>query len=103
MKITAKGNLSARAIASLEANLPKIRVLLEAKAKMLADNAQAVVKVGANFTAKGNLSVKATACLLPAVAALSEAADNVAATGSVSADLSATIKLIFKPRGDASC
>lgn len=93
LKITAAGTLSARAVASLEANLPKIRVLLEAKAKLLADNAAVVLDVGAKFTAKGNLSAKAALCLVPAVDALSEAAGNVQATGSVSASFASTIKL----------
>jgi hypothetical protein len=99
LKIKAAGNLSARAVASLEANLPKIRVLLEAKAKLLAGNAKVVADVGARFTAKGNLSVKTTACLIPAVAALTEAAGNVGATAQVSGEFSAVIKLHRLPGG----
>jgi hypothetical protein len=99
LKVKAAGNLSARGVASLEANLPKIRVLLEAKAKLLASNAKAVVDVGGRFVAKGNLSVKATACLLPAVEVLAEAAKNVQATGTVSAEFAAVIKLHGLPRG----
>jgi hypothetical protein len=104
LRIKATGDLNARAIASLEANLPKIRVLLEARAKLLAANAQTVVQVGGRFTAKGNLSVKATACLIPAVAALSEAAGNVQATGTVSAEFSGAIKLsgLQRPRRGAT-
>ncbi|MCS6898679.1 MAG: hypothetical protein RMJ98_02835 [Myxococcales bacterium] len=92
LKIKAAGNLSARAVASLEANLPKIRVLLEARAKLLANNAQAIVDVGGRFVAKGDVGVKATACLLPAVEVLAEAVENVRATINVSAEFSSIIK-----------
>ena len=79
-------NADAKVLAALRVHLPKLIAVADARAKLLAQNATDIVKFGGEFTTNtSNLSIKAGACLVPAVAAITQAGLNVQAgvTGSL--------------------
>jgi len=62
-------------IASLKANLPNLLVVLKARGKAFTDGISATVTASGNIAGSaGNLSTKATACLIPIGAAVESAA-----------------------------
>lgn len=71
-------------IATLQVNLPKLLTIAQARGQLLVDNAQVVVQASGSIEIGG--SVKATACLIPAAAAIGQALKNAEAslTASVS-------------------
>jgi hypothetical protein len=83
LEISGDANANAL-IATLKVNLPRLLLVAQARGKLLVDNAGAVFDASANIDVGG--SVKATACLIPAAAAISQAVLN--AEASLSASLS---------------
>ena len=71
-------NIDPKVIAALKLHLPKLVAVAQARGKLLVDNATAVANFGAGIV-PGDLSLKAGACLIPAVAAIGQAKDNVVA------------------------
>ncbi|HEU4408989.1 MAG TPA: hypothetical protein VFS43_27260 [Polyangiaceae bacterium] len=93
--ITASGGLNARAVASLEANLPNFFAAVEGRLKIVQNlSTQIVGNVSGALSASGpGLSVKAGACIVPAVAYLTsefpaQLQAAVQASGSVSGAIS---------------
>jgi hypothetical protein len=69
-----------KVVAAIKLHLPKLIAVAEARGKLLVENAAAIVKFGADFTAtSSNLSVKAGLCILPAVSAIGQASASVGA------------------------
>lgn len=93
IEIEASGNVSATAIGSLKLNLPKIFAVAEAKGKLIVD-AAASVSGQATATAEiaGDLSVKAAACIIPVVDAITKAGANVGASLEASASVVAAVR-----------
>jgi hypothetical protein len=80
--------LDPKIIASLKLNLPKIYSIAGARGALLLKNAKAVVDFGADFSANADLSslsLKAGACILPAVNSIGAALANVDASVKASA------------------
>jgi hypothetical protein len=88
LEIVATGSISAQAIGSLKLNLPKILAVFKARGQLMVQNAQLVADLGADISASGDFtgSVKASACVVPAVLAIGDAVVN--ATASVEASAS---------------
>jgi hypothetical protein len=84
--VTASGNVSASAIASLQMNLPKIVGVLKGKLDLVKANATAVADLGASLGTSGDItgSVHAAACIIPAGNAIQAAVENIAASGEAS-------------------
>jgi modification target Cys-rich repeat protein len=86
--------LNPQIVASLKLNLPKIYALAGARGKLLLDNAKAVADFGADFGGEvdiSKLSLKAGACIIPAVSALGAALENATASVTASATIVATV------------
>lgn len=80
LDVEAQANLKV-AVASLEANLPKIVVVLRARGEAFAAGIAASVKAGGNLTANvGDLSGEAVFCLPPIVSAIGSASANFKAS-----------------------
>lgn len=90
VKVVASGTISAQAIASLEANLPKIMAVFKVRGAQLQANAQALVDIGAALD-PGELSVEATACLIPIVNAVGQALESSKASFNASVSIAGTI------------
>lgn len=90
--ISATGSIDADALASLQANLPKIVAVVKARGAYLQANAQALVEASVGLKAAApNLSVKAAACIVPAFEAVSTAAKNATAGGTASVKVTASV------------
>jgi len=96
--VTAKAGLSAdaqlqlqTAIASLEANLPKILVVFKARGQAFGDNLSAFVQTGGSLT--GKVGAKGSVCAILVGAAVVTASDNFAAAFSAAGDVAGSIKL----------
>ena len=90
-----ESSLDPKIIASLKLNLPKILSIADARGKILVENAKAVADFGADFTASADISkvsLKAGACVVPAVNAMTAAVANVQASVTGSAGIVAAIK-----------
>jgi hypothetical protein len=90
VKIVASGTISAQAIASLEANLPKILAVFKVRGAQLQANAQALVNIGAALD-PGELSVEAAACLIPIVNAVGQALESSKASFNASVSIAGTL------------
>jgi hypothetical protein len=94
LEIKAAGNLNVQAQASLKANLPKILAIFQARGQLLVDTGTAVVDVGAKVAVKApSLSLKAGLCVVPAVAAIAEAASNAGSSFEASGKVAGSLKL----------
>lgn len=75
-------------VATLEANLPKLLVVAEAKGNLLLGQAEAVLNAAGNASFD---STKSIACLIPAGAAIESAVGNIEASLSASVSVVATV------------
>ena len=92
--VSATGSVNADALASLQANLPKIVAVVKARGAYLQANAQALVQASVGLKAAApNLSVKAAACIVPAFEAVADAAKNATAGGTASVKVTASVGL----------
>lgn len=90
--VSATGSIDADALASLQANLPKIVAVVKARGAYLQANAQALVEASIGLKAAApDLSVKAAACIIPAFEAVSTAAKNASAGGTASVKVTASV------------
>jgi len=99
---TAKANLDANAqlhlqtaIASLEANLPKILVVFKARGTDFTGSLSAAVDAGATITGSGSgkLGVSGTACGLIIVAAIGTASDNFGTALGAAGDIAGSVSI----------
>ncbi len=86
VEISGTANLEAK-IAVLKKYLPQVYAIADARAKLLVENAQAMVDVSGNLTAAVDVETTAGFCLIPAGAAIADSADNLAVSVSASADV----------------
>ena len=96
----ANGNLDAEgdvqyqtAIASLEANLPKILIVLKARGTAFADSIQAAVKAGVDITGSGKLNAKGAVCGLLISDTIKTSSENFAASLSAAGTVTGSMKL----------
>jgi hypothetical protein len=91
VEIVGAANLDAK-IAVLKKYLPQIYAIAEARAKILAQNAQAMIDVSGNL--EGALDAESTAafCLVPAGVAIVDAGDNLAVSVSASVDVITSVE-----------
>lgn len=97
---TAKANLSANAqlqldaaIASLEVNLPKILVVLQARGDDFKGSIEAAVSAGATLTTSGKLGAKGAVCGVLIASTIGTASDNFLASLSAAGTVTGAIKL----------
>jgi len=97
---TAKAGLNASAqlqlqtaIASLEANLPKILVVFKARGTDFADSLTAAVNAGVSLTGSGKLNASGTTCGLIIGAAIGTASDNFVAALSAAGDIAGSVSI----------
>jgi hypothetical protein len=97
---TAKAGLSAEgklqfetAIASLEVNLPKILVVLQARGADFTASVKAAVDAGVSITTSGKLGAKGAVCGVLIASTLGTAAENFAAALSAAGSVTGSIKL----------
>ncbi len=92
--VSATGSVDADALASLQANLPKIVAVVKARGAYLQANGQALVEASVGLKAAApNLSVKAAACIVPAFEAVATAVRNASAGGTASVKVTASVGL----------
>lgn len=91
LSITATGTISASALATLQLNLPKLLTVIQARGKLVADNAQALFTISASLN-PANFSGKAAVCVVPAAAAIKSALDGMTASVSATSQISGAIK-----------
>lgn len=96
----AKGSLSAEAkvqyqtaIASLEANLPKILVVLQARGADFTAGIKGAVDAGVSLTGSGKLGAKGAVCGVLIASTIGTASENFAASLKAAGDVTASIKL----------
>lgn len=80
-------------IATLKVNLPKIILVAKARGELMLKNAEAVANARGGIEAGVGGSVKATACIVPAAAAIVQAVTNVEASLTASVDVMASVNL----------
>lgn len=80
-------------IATLKVNLPRLILVAQARGQAFVENAQAIADVSGSLGGSVTGSVKATACLIPAGAAIVQAAANARASVEASANVMASLKL----------
>lgn len=90
VNVVATGTVSAQAVASLEANLPKIMAVFKVRGAQLQASATALVDIGGKLD-PGSLSGRAAACLIPIINAVGQALENSKASLEVSASIAGTI------------
>jgi hypothetical protein len=93
VSIVPTADVDARALGSLQANLPKLIGILDGKLALVAANAQAV-EDGGNHLAESReitVSVHAAACIVPAVGAIFQAVDSIKASGEAALRVLATV------------
>ena len=81
------------ALASLEANLPNILVVVKARGAAFTNTFTAVVNAGASVSGSVTSSVKASACALAIVGVLGEASGNFAASLSAAGKITGALKI----------
>jgi hypothetical protein len=79
-------------IAVLEKWLPQIFLIAEARAKLLFDNAEAMIQVAGNLDASLEGDGKAVFCIIPALAAIEQAGVNIEASLSASISVVGSVK-----------
>ncbi|HYQ41024.1 MAG TPA: hypothetical protein VER11_03630 [Polyangiaceae bacterium] len=96
----AKGSLSAEgkvqyqtAIASLEANLPKILIVLQARGANFTAGIQGAIDAGVKLTGSGKLGAKGAVCGVLIASTIGTASENFAASLKAAGDVTASIKL----------
>jgi len=96
----AKGSLSAEgkvqyqtAIASLEANLPKILVVLQARGANFTAGIQGAVDAGVKLTGSGKLGAKGAVCGVLIASTITTASENFAASLKAAGDVTGSLKL----------
>lgn len=80
-------------IATLKVNLPRLILVAQARGQAFVDNAQAIADLSGSLSGAVGGSVKATACIIPAGAAIVQAAANAQASVTASASVMASLKL----------
>jgi len=97
---TIKGGLNAEAqvqyqlaLASLEANLPKILVVLEARGAAFTASVKAAVDAGVTITGSGKLGAKGAVCGVLIASTLGTASENFAAALKAAGSVTAAVKL----------
>jgi hypothetical protein len=88
--IDADSNL-ADIIATLQVNLPKLILVAKARGDAFVANAQAIATLGGSLEVTG--SVKAGACIIPAGAAMAQAAKSAGASVTASVDVLASVNI----------
>src|SRR6478609_520185 len=81
------------AIASLEANLPKILIVLKARGTAFADSIQAAVKAGLDITGSGKLNAKGAVCGLLISDTIKTSSENFGASLSAAGTVTGSMKL----------
>lgn len=96
---TAKAGLSAdgelqlqAAIASLEVNLPKLLVVIEARGKAFTGNLTAAVDAGVTITGSGKLGASGAVCGVLIASTIGTASENFAASLSAATSITAVLK-----------
>src|SRR6478736_1629226 len=96
----AKGSLSAEgkvqyqtAIASLEANLPKILIVLQARGANFTAGIQGAIDAGVKLSGSGKLGAKGAVCGVLIASTIGTASENFAASLKAAGDVTASIKL----------
>ncbi|MEI9939331.1 MAG: hypothetical protein WDO69_19085 [Pseudomonadota bacterium] len=81
------------ALASLEVNLPRILVVLQARGTDFAANVTAAVQAGVKITGSGHLGAKGAVCGVLIASTLGTASDNFAAALSAAGTVTGAVKL----------
>jgi hypothetical protein len=81
------------AIASLEANLPKILVVFKARGQAFLDTVGVAVTAGGNLAGSGKLGLKGTTCGIIIGAAIGTASDNFGASLSAAGDIAGAVSI----------
>ena len=100
MTATAKAGLKAdaelqlqTAIASLEANLPKLLVVIKARGAAFTSSLQAAVDAGGSLAASGKLNAKGTVCGVLIGAAAADASTNFVASLNAAGSVATSLKI----------
>lgn len=80
-------------IATLQANLPRLLVVAQARGELLLANAEAVVQAAGNLEGAVTGSVKAGACIIPATNAITQAVENIESSLTASANVMAKLEI----------
>jgi len=81
------------ALRSLEANLPNLLLVLQARGQAFIDTGKAFVTAAANIAASGNLGIKGTACGVVISASVVEASKNAEASVGGSVKVAGALKI----------